>query len=98
MDGLSGLFVPRQQKSVTQRAGQAVLRSSDLSVVTEELSNAISQLDGGQERGSSKVVLVIDQLDLLLAAGGERVGVGKLLEMLMGLREVCDSRLHFVTT
>lgn len=83
---------------MAQRAGHAVLRSSDLSIVSQDLSNAISQLDGGQKQGGSKVALVVDQLDLLLAAGGEQVSAGKLMEMLMGLREVCDSRLHSVTS
>jgi len=36
------------------------------------------------------VVLVIDQLDLLLAAGGDQIGAVAIGEMLMGLREVGD--------
>lgn len=48
-------------------------------------------VDGMKTRGAGKVVLVIDQLDLLLAtAGEEEEGFGmRLREMLLDLREVC---------
>ena len=99
IDGLSGLFISNLDAAGQQRgrratmsrlgkAGEKVLTDSRLESISKEISSSIESLDGGQGDGLGKVVLVIDQLDLLLAAGGEDVtptGVG---EMLLGLREV----------
>jgi elongator complex protein 6 len=41
------------------------------------------------ERGGN-VILIVDQLDLLLAAGGDEITAMSLGEMLLGLREVCE--------
>lgn len=85
MDGLSGLFLPKQQKSLPRRGGEKILSKSDLISVSEEIRRVVETLkaEGG------KVLLVIDQIDLLLAAGDDQVSAISLDEMLMGLREVC---------
>lgn len=85
MDGLSGLFLPKEQKASSAKVADKVLSSSSLEVVSQELRNAVKTLGGAP----GKVVLIVDQLDLLLAAGGEIVGAVKVGEMLMSLREVC---------
>ena len=89
MDGLSGLFLPKQQKALPTRAGERILSTSDLTTVSEEMRQALEGLKGGED-AKEKVVLVIDQVDLLLAAGGDQVTANELAEMLLGLREVCD--------
>jgi len=86
VDGLSGLFLPTQQKVGPERERQKVLSSPELGRVSADILGAIKQLKGEQE-GSEKVLMVVDQLDLLLAAGGDKVGAVGLGEMLMDLRE-----------
>lgn len=88
MDGLSGLFVPKQQRGGALRdSGEKFLSSPKLESVFREVQKAIHDLKEGSV--GCKVLLVVDQLDLLLAAGGEGVGAVGLGEMLMELREVC---------
>ena len=85
MDGLSGLFMPKTPNS---SRGERILVKSDLSSVYEAMRQALEGLKGSQEEG--KILLVIDQVDLLLAAGGDEVTVNGVAEMLMALREVCN--------
>lgn len=89
MDGLSALFLPKQQKPLPGRGGERIFSKSDLTSVSEEIRQAVGTLKIGQD-GGGRVVLVIDQIDLLLAAGGDLVTANGVGEMLMGLREVCD--------
>lgn len=83
MDGLSGLFLP---KTSTGGGEKHILSSPELEPVSGEIWRTIQSL---KNVGGGKVVLMIDQLDLLLAAGGDQIGAVKLGEMLTGLREVC---------
>jgi elongator complex protein 6 len=41
--------------------------------------------------GGEKIVLIIDQLDLILAAGGDKIRAVNIEQMLIGLREVRDT-------
>lgn len=91
MDGLGGLFVPKQQKSPLSKTGEKILSSPELASVSGEVQKAIQALEEGNSKG--KVLLVIDQLDLLLAAGGNGIGAVNLGEVLMGWREVCNAIL-----
>jgi elongator complex protein 6 len=84
VDGLTSLFLP---KTSSIRTGENVLSSLELAAVSGEIQRSIQSLKNGHD-GRGNVFLVIDQLDLLLAAGGERIGEVRLGEMLMGLREV----------
>jgi elongator complex protein 6 len=43
-----------------------------------------------KSQAGNKVLVVIDQFDLLLAAGGDGINAVSLGEMVMGLREVSD--------
>lgn len=86
VDGLSGLFVPRQA-NVGKRTGETVMSNPSLASLAQEIQHVIQDLQGSQ--GGGKVFLVVDQLDFLLAAGGEKIGATEVEDMLMGLREVC---------
>ena len=88
MDGLSGMFIPKQK--FTTKVGEKILTDPALTHVSEQIEKSIHMLS----EGGGKVVLVIDQLDFLLAAGGEQVSVGGLNDMLLGLREVCVHGEH----
>jgi elongator complex protein 6 len=76
---LSGLFIPgtRNQKGVITNSG--------LDSVFEAVKSEILAL---KVQSRSKVLVVIDQLDLLLAAGGDEINAVKLGQMVMGLQEV----------
>jgi len=96
VDGLSGLFVPRT-RAAAGKVGEKILSSPALANVSEELVGSIRSLKDSQGE-SGKILLVIDQLDLLLAAGGEQIGAVGLGDMLMGLREVCLQCLRMIAT
>lgn len=102
VDGLTGLFVPpggggpaggpggvrtgRESWSVT-------LGSARLEDVRRVMTGVVEQVRsaGGRDGGERKVVLVVDQLDLLLAAcAGEGMGV-VVGDMLSEWREVSDA-------
>ncbi|TVY40437.1 hypothetical protein LOCC1_G004233 [Lachnellula occidentalis] len=87
VDGLSGLFVPEMQKAVVGKVGEKILSNPALEHVSGDIFGSIRDLkaDGG------KILLVVDQLDLLLAAGGENIGAVSVGEMLMGLQEEVHS-------
>jgi hypothetical protein len=82
VDGLSGLFLPKQKSGIG--VGEMVLSSPGLKSVASEIKQAIQSL---QESGG-EVVFIVDQLELLLAAGGEHVTAVEITEMLLGFREV----------
>lgn len=90
VDGLSGLFLPKQNP-ISDREKDKILVSAGLQDVSKQILASVQQLKGPEDGG--KVLLVIDQLDLLLAASGEGVDAVGTGNMLMGLREV--STLHF---
>jgi hypothetical protein len=62
------------------------LKSPELGKVREEILDAVKSLRGPD--GSGKVMLVIDQLDLLLVTGGQDVTSTAIGEMLMDIRQV----------
>ncbi|PVH73353.1 hypothetical protein DL98DRAFT_469422 [Cadophora sp. DSE1049] len=85
VDGLSSLFLPRQPGATARRAGENVLVKPGLEGVAKQIQDSIEALQSSQ--GTGKILLVIDQSDLLLAAGDEEVGAVKVEDILMGLRE-----------
>lgn len=90
IDGLSSLYLPSQppprnktpQHGLT--ANTTILTSPALSKISEEILSAIKGLKSGDD---GKVVLIIDGLDLVLAAGGEAVTVGEIEDLVMDVRE-----------
>jgi elongator complex protein 6 len=88
VDGLSGLFLPKQLRAAPGRVGEKILSDPSLASVSREVQTAIQALKDSE--GAGKIILVVDQLDLLLATGGNQFGSGDLGDMLMGLREVRD--------
>lgn len=85
VDGLSGLFLPKQVADGRTPPPQLVLRSPQLEIVSSQILEAISKLKAQENR---KVLLVLDQIDLLLAAAGDQADAVGFGEMLLGLREV----------
>jgi elongator complex protein 6 len=92
VDGLSGLYLPTR-KHLPQTGGQKLLSHPNSTAVSGEIQQAIQSLSAQDD--ASRVLLIIDQLDLLLATGGEQVGAVEIGEMLLGLREVCDLVEYF---
>ena len=88
MDGLSGLFLPKPLRVAPGRVGEKILSDPSLASVSRGVQNAIQTLRNSE--GAGKIILVVDQLDLLLAAGGDQTGSVGLEDMLMSLREVRD--------
>jgi len=84
VDGLSELFLPKQNQ-IPGRGEDKILVNAGLQDVSKQILASIQQLKGPGDGG--KVLLVIDQLDLLLAAGGEGVDAVGMGNMLMVLRE-----------
>ena len=84
MDGLSGLFLPKGSAGSSK---ENILSSPELASVSGEIQRTIQSLKGVN---GGKIVLFIDQLDLLLAAGGDQIGAINLGEMITSLREVCE--------
>ncbi len=70
--------------------GSVVLGNSALASVTATIQEAIRGLQDA--RGSRKILLVVDQFDLLMAAGGDQIRAVDLSGMLMSLREVGSAR------
>lgn len=90
VDGLSGLFT-----GAPGTGSDRTLRSSGTDHVRSELEAALGDVRTGTK------VLIIDQLDALLAASGEDVTSTSLSAMLLSLREVSTtpSRIqHYVHT
>jgi elongator complex protein 6 len=99
VDGLTGLFVPPNARGEpggvrTGREGWCVtLGSGRLEDVRRVMNGVVDQVRsaGGGDGGERKVVLVVDQLDLLLAAG-EGGGMGVVVgDMLAEWREVSEA-------
>jgi elongator complex protein 6 len=65
-----------------------VLSNPDLAAISREIRQEIEMLSN---EGTSGVLLVIDQLDAILATGGERISAVDIDEMLSELREVRGS-------
>jgi hypothetical protein len=77
VDGLEGLYVSQSQT-------QKVMKSTDQ--IIQLIRNAIRSLQSYSSGG--KTVLIIDQLDLLLALSGEELSPVQLSDILLDLREV----------
>jgi hypothetical protein len=77
VDGLEGLYVSQSQT-------QKVMKSTDQ--IIQSIRNAIRSLQSYSSGG--KTVLIIDQLDLLLALSGEELSPVQLSDILLDLREV----------
>ncbi|KAI9879197.1 MAG: hypothetical protein M1830_009272 [Pleopsidium flavum] len=102
VDGLTGLFTSSSASPVKKGAGQVpesgagqeikVLRSSKLERIERDV---LEQIEGLKESGEGRVVLVLDQPDLVLAVVGEESGAGvvEMGEMVLGLREHVHSTL-----
>ncbi|KAG9233685.1 hypothetical protein BJ875DRAFT_442008 [Amylocarpus encephaloides] len=91
VDGLTGLFLPTQQEA-SGRTAEYVLGSPSLSDVSRVIRNAVRSLQS-PPGSKSKVLLVIDQPDLILATTGDEIGPVHLGNVLLDLREEVHSML-----
>lgn len=66
--------------------GQSVLSGPDLAAVFMETQRSIQNLK--EAVGGEKIILIFDQLDLMLAAGGDKIRAVNIGEMLIALQEV----------
>lgn len=84
VDGLTGLFSSEEEGNSVVRGGRSdgILRSSKVEDVEAAIVTALGQLQ------TDRKVLIIDQLDVLLAASEEDVTSTSLSGMLLSLREV----------
>ena len=64
-----------------------ILGKSDLASISDEIKRAVETLRVGQD-GGTKIMLIVDQVDLFLATGGDHVTTSGVEEMLLALREV----------
>lgn len=93
VDGLSGLFLPGGGAKKAPEGWTVTLGSGKIADVRRSLNAIVDEVvraakDGG--KGEGRVVLVVDQLDLLLAAGeGNGLEGVAVREMMLELREVC---------
>ncbi|RFU23893.1 hypothetical protein B7463_g12444, partial [Scytalidium lignicola] len=85
VDGLSALFQSQGRPAVLEKGRTTVLLNADLSALSKDMEKTIQQLRDSQHQG--KVLLVIDQLDLLLAAGGDAITPVNLGDLMISLRE-----------
>ncbi len=93
VDGLESLFQPLPHAHGSKPAASSTLGRRGLSTPTvdglrKELEDAISQLKARSTDSRPRTVLIIDQLDLLLAAVGNGLSSQALHEMLLDVREV----------
>lgn len=90
VDGLTELFRassgPESKSAASGNAEKKLLSNSTLEHLSRQLSEAITK---SQARGlKSKVVLILDNPDLILAASGDHTSGSALQELLLELREV----------
>lgn len=84
MDGLSGLFVSGEGVEGRGGGGGVVLRDAGLGAVERGIRSAVEGVKGGVAR--ARVLLVLDGLDLLLAATA--AGAVEVGDLVAELREV----------
>ena len=87
IDGLTSLFLPSYSRTAP-REDPSLIQGNDLGRIASKIKSAIQAL----KTQGGNVVLVIDQLDLLLASSNGQDGITSttLREMLMELRQVCE--------
>lgn len=90
IDGLGGLFsdpkAPAAQPATSGSPGSRVLANPTLAELRKQVLEAVTSL---QHQGlGSKLVLVLDSPDLLLAASGETLTGAALQDVLLDVREV----------
>ncbi|KAK7917007.1 hypothetical protein PG985_010615 [Apiospora marii] len=93
VDGLSRLFSggATAHGASPADAGGKVLSSSTLHELRKQLTEAVTQLR--QQSQSSKIVLILDSPDLLLAAAGKAMTGAALQDLLLDIREEVHSSI-----
>lgn len=93
VDGLSRLFSGGATANGASPvdAGGKVLSNSTLHELRKQLTDAITQLR--QKTQSSKIIMILDSPDLLLAASGKGMTEAALQDLLLDIREVSVCKL-----
>lgn len=78
MDGLTGLFSPKP----TSVGGEISLSGLQLDDIASQIGKALAGLK------TTKRVLIIDQIDTLLAVGGDKIDALGIQNLVLSLREV----------
>ncbi|KAK8023989.1 hypothetical protein PG993_012055 [Apiospora rasikravindrae] len=92
VDGLSRLFSGGTAPGASPvDAGGKVLSNSTLPELRKQLTEAITQLR--QQSQGSKIVLILDSPDLLLAAAGKAMAGAALQDLLLDIREEVHSSI-----
>ena len=88
IDGLSFLFLPPSSRTAP-REDPSLIQGNDLARIASRIKSATQAL----KAQGRNVVLVIDQLDFLLASSNGQDGItsSTLAEMMMELRQVCGT-------
>lgn len=88
IDGLSSLFLPSNSRT-PQRDDPSLIHGNELARIASKIGSALQAL----KAQGGNVVLVIDQLDFVLASsnGQDEITPSTLGEMLMKLRQVCGT-------
>ena len=88
IDGLSSLFLPSNSRTAPPE-DPSLIQGTDLGRIATKIKSAIQAL----KAQGGNVVLVIDQLDFLLASSNGQDGIISITlgEMLMELRQVCGT-------
>lgn len=86
IDGLSGLYLPHHGPSTSRSEAHNTLRSADLASIQSQMLQALRTLKAST--GGRKVILVIDQVDLLHATSCDEVSAVAIINMLLELRQV----------
>jgi elongator complex protein 6 len=86
IDGLSGLYLPHLGPPTSTSEAHNTLRSADLASIQSQIQEALRTSKANNDNG--KVILVIDQLDLLLATSCDKISAVAISNMLLELRQV----------
>ncbi|RYP77771.1 hypothetical protein DL771_000868 [Monosporascus sp. 5C6A] len=97
VDGLGALFQPSLARGAKapsgSGAGRRVLSAATPNELRKGLEDAISHLNSKMTTTNPKIVLIIDQLDVFLAATGENISAQVLHETLLDIRENVHSTI-----
>jgi elongator complex protein 6 len=88
VDGLGELCLPKHQKQMglISKEKPGVISSPSLVSALDSIRNSIRAL--GTAAAGGKTLLIVDQLDLLLATSGDDIGPVQVENALLALRQV----------
>ncbi|KAL3420057.1 hypothetical protein PVAG01_08556 [Phlyctema vagabunda] len=85
VDGLSGLFVPKQPKDCLAADSNRVLQNTELEAIQAQILDSMNTVN--ERATGAKTLLIVDQLDVMMALKSEKIHAVNLGELLMCLQE-----------